>query len=117
MRTPPPPSPPSRSRDRSCRRHHRLQYRRRPCSCSQRRHRHRSRDSRPAAPAPPPERRAPPRREEDLPFGTSSENPELMRGNRSEEHTSELKSLMLNSYAVFCLKTQNAITIVIHDLS
>src|SRR3546814_9994540 len=26
---------------------------------------------------------------------------------RSEEHTSELKSLMRNSYAVFCLKTQN----------
>src|SRR3546814_6408763 len=26
---------------------------------------------------------------------------------RSEEHTSELKSLMRISYAVFCLKTQN----------
>src|SRR3546814_9279610 len=26
------------------------------------------------------------------------------RGNRSEEHTSELQSLMRNSYAVFCLK-------------
>src|SRR3546814_2466784 len=26
---------------------------------------------------------------------------------RSEEHTSELKSLMRNSYAVFCLKKQN----------
>src|SRR3546814_6946991 len=26
---------------------------------------------------------------------------------RSEEHTSELQSLMRNSYAVFCLKTQN----------
>src|SRR3546814_1745998 len=25
---------------------------------------------------------------------------------RSEEHTSELQSLMRNSYAVFCLKTQ-----------
>src|SRR3546814_3468584 len=25
---------------------------------------------------------------------------------RSEEHTSELQSLMLNSYAVFCLKTK-----------
>src|SRR3546814_4163921 len=25
-------------------------------------------------------------------------------GNRSEEHTSELQSLMRNSYAVFCLK-------------
>src|SRR3546814_3435056 len=26
--------------------------------------------------------------------------------NRSEEHTSELQSLMRNSYAVFCLKTK-----------
>src|SRR3546814_9089803 len=29
---------------------------------------------------------------------------------RSEEHTSELQSLMRNSYAVFCLKQQNKIT-------
>src|SRR3546814_1035882 len=28
-------------------------------------------------------------------------------GNRSEEHTSELQSLMRISYAVFCLKKQN----------
>src|SRR3546814_2248835 len=28
-------------------------------------------------------------------------------GFRSEEHTSELQSLMRNSYAVFCLKKQN----------
>src|SRR3546814_6895375 len=27
--------------------------------------------------------------------------------NRSEEHTSELQSLMRNSYAVFCLKKKN----------
>src|SRR3546814_5758672 len=27
-------------------------------------------------------------------------------GSRSEEHTSELQSLMRNSYAVFCLKTK-----------
>src|SRR3546814_1454347 len=27
--------------------------------------------------------------------------------NRSEEHTSELQSLMRNSYAVFCLKNKN----------
>src|SRR3546814_4241569 len=37
------------------------------------------------------------------------------RGGRSEEHTSELQSLMRNSYAVFCLKkkkknTTNVIT-------
>src|SRR3546814_6607240 len=38
------------------------------------------------------------------PFGRG-----LMRGMRSEEHTSELQSLMRISYAVFCLnkKTQN----------
>src|SRR3546814_10322532 len=29
------------------------------------------------------------------------------RADRSEEHTSELQSLMRNSYAVFCLKTTN----------
>src|SRR3546814_2583851 len=28
-------------------------------------------------------------------------------GNRSEEHTSELQSLMRHSYAVFCLKKKN----------
>src|SRR3546814_6043487 len=28
-------------------------------------------------------------------------------GKRSEEHTSELQSLMRNSYAVFCLKNKN----------
>src|SRR3546814_9915546 len=28
----------------------------------------------------------------------------IIRWNRSEEHTSELQSLMRNSYAVFCLK-------------
>src|SRR3546814_9998670 len=31
----------------------------------------------------------------------------LRLGPRSEEHTSELQSLMRNSYAVFCLKNQN----------
>src|SRR3546814_9002909 len=30
-------------------------------------------------------------------------------GHRSEEHTSELQSLMRNSYAVFCLKKKNEI--------
>src|SRR3546814_1090599 len=30
------------------------------------------------------------------------------RGRRSEEHTSELQSLMRTSYAVFCLKKKNA---------
>src|SRR3546814_6567247 len=32
---------------------------------------------------------------------------DFMRRSRSEEHTSELQSLMRNSYAVFCLKTKN----------
>src|SRR3546814_6526810 len=31
-------------------------------------------------------------------------------GTRSEEHTSELQSLMRNSYAVFCLKKKKNIT-------
>src|SRR3546814_3322273 len=30
---------------------------------------------------------------------------------RSEEHTSELQSLMRNSYAVFCLKTKKSTTV------
>src|SRR3546814_6118396 len=34
----------------------------------------------------------------------SKDNPEADWGLRSEEHTSELQSLMRNSYAVFCLK-------------
>src|SRR3546814_5922321 len=33
---------------------------------------------------------------------------------RSEEHTSELQSLMRISYAVFCLKKKNDDTIIIH---
>src|SRR3546814_1774000 len=33
---------------------------------------------------------------------------------RSEEHTSELQSLMRISYAVFCLKKKNITTITIH---
>src|SRR3546814_7352216 len=35
--------------------------------------------------------------------------PMLSDGDRSEEHTSELQSLMRNSYAVFCLKTKKTI--------
>src|SRR3546814_9872580 len=33
-----------------------------------------------------------------------SGRPQVDTGGRSEEHTSELQSLMRNSYAVFCLK-------------
>src|SRR3546814_5708560 len=38
----------------------------------------------------------------------------LRTGERSEEHTSELQSLMRISYAVFCLKKQNLILTVHH---
>src|SRR3546814_2978936 len=41
--------------------------------------------------------------------GTAHNAPVLMVGDRlerSEEHTSELQSLMRNSYAVFCLKNK-----------
>src|SRR3546814_8920753 len=37
--------------------------------------------------------------------------PQIWRVARSEEHTSELQSLMRNSYAVFCLKKKNTQTI------
>src|SRR3546814_5218293 len=36
-----------------------------------------------------------------------AEDVELLRKKRSEEHTSELQSLMRISYAVFCLKNKN----------
>src|SRR3546814_2304785 len=36
---------------------------------------------------------------------------------RSEEHTSELQSLMRISYAVFCLKKKTKITKIQHDIS
>src|SRR3546814_8940888 len=36
------------------------------------------------------------------------------RGRRSEEHTSELQSLMRISYAVFCLKKKNCIYTLFH---
>src|SRR3546814_10228008 len=37
-------------------------------------------------------------------------HPDLQQAVRSEEHTSELQSLMRTSYAVFCLKKKNNIT-------
>src|SRR3546814_7431694 len=40
----------------------------------------------------------------DLLLGCRCEGDSLARTGRSEEHTSELQSLMRNSYAVFCLK-------------
>src|SRR3546814_9286861 len=41
---------------------------------------------------------------EELLEKRKAENPAGRVGDRSEEHTSELQSLMRNSYAVFCLK-------------
>src|SRR3546814_1888588 len=39
-------------------------------------------------------------------YSPVAERPAHRRACRSEEHTSELQSLMRNSYAVFCLKKQ-----------
>src|SRR3546814_7651984 len=36
-------------------------------------------------------------------------HPDQAAGNRSEEHTSELQSLMRSSYAVFCLKKKKLV--------
>src|SRR3546814_10519318 len=43
------------------------------------------------------------RTEREMPVPPTPVRPELVEG-RSEEHTSELQSLMRSSYAVFCLK-------------
>src|SRR3546814_4925489 len=45
------------------------------------------------------------------PGGTSSAAAQPIRSGRSEEHTSELQSLMRISYAVFCLKKKKTQTI------
>src|SRR3546814_4510083 len=42
---------------------------------------------------------------------------EALRQTRSEEHTSELQSLMRTSYAVFCLKKKNTTTTVYIDIT
>src|SRR3546814_6698002 len=58
---------------------------------------------RPIAPARPHSRRlSPPRRQAPLKPGQAA--PRRLISPRSEEHTSELQSLMRISYAVFCLK-------------
>src|SRR3546814_6788036 len=41
---------------------------------------------------------------------TEAIEPRTLEPDRSEEHTSELQSLMRISYAVFCLKKKNTIT-------
>src|SRR3546814_8114875 len=43
-------------------------------------------------------------------LGLDSEIGSLLAGKRSEEHTSELQSLMRISYAVFCLKKKKRVT-------
>src|SRR3546814_7309692 len=43
----------------------------------------------------------------DVPAGRPTPRPRRCGGPRSEEHTSELQSLMRISYAVFCLKKKN----------
>src|SRR3546814_4749363 len=40
----------------------------------------------------------------------------VLAAERSEEHTSELQSLMRISYAVFCLKKKNQKSPVLHDI-
>src|SRR3546814_7186634 len=44
-----------------------------------------------------------------LPIAADTED-SLVEHERSEEHTSELQSLMRHSYAVFCLKKKNTVT-------
>src|SRR3546814_7061794 len=43
----------------------------------------------------------------DAPTGRGTQDPSFIPALRSEEHTSELQSLMRISYAVFCLKKKN----------
>src|SRR3546814_3111260 len=47
------------------------------------------------------------RSSENCDLHNASLRPRIARGSRSEEHTSELQSLMRISYAVFCLKKKN----------
>src|SRR3546814_4794983 len=54
-------------------------------------------------------------------FAKASKTPTLVLAggrdkNRSEEHTSELQSIMRTSYAVFCLKKKNTLTRYNHTL-
>src|SRR3546814_3291172 len=59
--------------------------------------------------SPPPELSAPPslERTPELVAKVLAEHPNARKSYRSEEHTSELQSLMRISYAVFCLKKKN----------
>src|SRR3546814_5782947 len=46
--------------------------------------------------------------------GLADVNAQGIDETRSEEHTSELQSLMRSSYAVFCLTNKNATRIILH---
>src|SRR3546814_7799280 len=48
-----------------------------------------------------------------LPVGTVADFVDAQRQGRSEEHTSELQSLMRISYAVFCLKKKKTTTYIL----
>src|SRR3546814_3071139 len=50
-------------------------------------------------------------------YAISAVEPRDLVGDRSEEHTSELQSLMRISYAVFCLKQKKHNTITINNNS
>src|SRR3546814_2135459 len=50
----------------------------------------------------------------EIVWSIDSTNSELLRRPRSDEHTSELQSLMRISYAVFCLKQNNTSTTPVH---
>src|SRR3546814_2721715 len=56
----------------------------------------------------------PPHHHERLAGGPASSPPPVMP-RRSEEHTSELQSLMRISYAVFCLKKKNLTTFQLYQ--
>src|SRR3546814_6584269 len=46
-------------------------------------------------------------KDEGTPFGVRGGRSQKNKASRSEEHTSELQSLMRITYAVFCLKKKN----------
>src|SRR3546814_4976684 len=59
-------------------------------------------------------RASPPARQRWLHRGEEGHVPIAQHRSRSEEHTSELQSLMRISYAVFCLKKKNKILYFYH---
>src|SRR3546814_6206161 len=53
----------------------------------------------------------------DLQSGAFEDHRRVVNHDRSEEHTSELQSLMRNSYAVFCLKKKTKQYNSTHDIT